>query len=137
MATKRGPKPKKAPISQGKPVETLTIPEHLTGRVREEYARVAERLHQAGKLDATDPRLIELYAVNYDLVRAAKDELDRDGLTFSTEKGIYPHPMVGVLNAATIRLRGLIADLEGVKPSGDTKPTQGESRWAGLLSVTG
>ena len=136
MATKRGPKPNLAAKSRPKPVNTLTIPDHLTGRVRDEYARVAERLQQAGKLDATDPRLIELYAVNYDLVRQAKEELDRDGLTFSTDKGVYPHPMVGVLNAATIRLRGLIADLEGVKAT-DAKAPGGESRWGGLLSVTG
>lgn len=137
MATKRGPKPKKAPISRGKPVETLTIPEHLTGRVREEYARKAEELHRAGKLEAADIRLIELYAVQYDLARTAQEELDRDGLTFKTERGLQPHPMLGVLNAATIRFRGLSADLDAVKPSKTAEPTQGESRWAGLLSVTG
>src|SRR4051794_17504064 len=109
MATKSGPKPKKNTSGRTRKAPVLTIPGHLTGRVREEYERVAAKLRAAGRLEATDPRLIELYAVNYDLVRAAKEQLDDDGLTFSNERGIQAHPMVGVLNAATIRLRGLIA----------------------------
>ena len=140
MAT-RGRKAKTAATSRPKAGETppIPIPFHLEGRVRDEYLRVAAMLRESGKLEGTDTRLIELYAINYDLVRTAKEEIDRDGMTFTTERGaITAHPMIGVMNAATIRLRGLIADLTSVKAgAGSGDKSGGDGRWDGLLSITG
>lgn len=146
---RRGPKAKTAansPAARGGAVDWRGVEPsaHLSGAARAEFLRLVELLDGAGTLGRTDPRLVELYAVNYDLLCRARDELDRDGLTQANAKGtLVPHPMIAVLNSATIRLRGLIADL-GLTPatsrhSGEGRHNQeeGDNPWAGLLSVTG
>jgi P27 family predicted phage terminase small subunit len=121
---------------------TTNPPAHLRDVARDEYIRLAKILEGVGALDRTDARLIELYAVNYSLARQASDELERDGPTMTMPKGgIAAHPMIGVLNAATIRLRGLISDLglapNSYKHAGTSGDESGEGEWGGLLSVTG
>lgn len=143
----RGPKARtrlnsRVSVFRGATGATTKPPAHLRGLARDEYVRLAKILDAVGALDRTDARLIELYALNYDLARQAADELDRDGPSVATPKGgIAAHPMVGVLNSATIRLRGLIADL-GLAPVSykhavPTDDEQGEDSWDGLLSVPG
>ena len=98
----------------------------------------------AGVLERTDPRLIELYAVNYELVRKAYEQLSKDGPTIITDKGnTLEHPCIRTINGATIRLKAIINDL-GLCPASSklTNPSGGEAnktedKWAGLLNVVG
>jgi P27 family predicted phage terminase small subunit len=129
---------KKAGTARG----AINPPPHLTDVARSEYRRLAGILKSAGTLDRTDTRLIEMYAVNYALLRRAEEDLDRDGPTHETPRGAFiAHPMIAVMNAATIRLRGIIADL-GLSPASSRHGGTGETEedddsWGDLLSITG
>src|SRR4051812_18376842 len=104
---------KRAGVAKGSAVP----PAHLTGEARAAYQRLAGVLKAAGTLDRTDSTLIEVYAINYALLRKAGDELGRDKLTVTTKRGaVFAHPMIAVMNSTTIRLRGIIGDL-GLSPA--------------------
>src|SRR4051794_39671567 len=113
---KRGVKARTPENSPKKPAGVakgaIEPPAHLTGEAKTAYQRLAGVLRSAGTLDRTDSTLIEVYAVNYALLRKAGDELGKKELTVTTTRGAcIPHPMIAVMNSATIRLRGIIADL--------------------------
>ncbi len=122
---------------------TVEPPAELPGPALAEWHRLVGLLRHAGTLERTDPRLVELYAVNYDLLCAAREKVDAEGVTVRSATGMaHLHPAVSVINQATIRLRGLIADL-GLAPassrhSGLPPAAKGEDRadpWNGLIAV--
>jgi len=87
-------------------------PDHLSERARAEYARLVDLLERRGVLAATDPRLVELYSMNYDLARLAYDKIVAEGATVESDRGnTSEHPSIQTLNAATIRLKAIINDL--------------------------
>jgi P27 family predicted phage terminase small subunit len=145
--TKRGVKPRTPANTPKKPAGTAkgsaVPPAHLKDEARIAYQRLAGVLKAAGTLDRTDSTLIEMYAVNYALLRKAEGELGGDKLTVKTKRGaVFAHPMIAVMNSTTIRLRGIIADL-GLSPAssrygGDGDNTgEDEDEWGDLLSFTG
>ena len=92
-------------------------PEYLLERAQAEYSRLCNELDQGGKLAATDPRVIELAAMNYDLARSAYDQIQADGCSVESDRGnLAEHPAVKTLNAATIRYKGLMVEL-GLTPA--------------------
>ncbi len=81
--SKRGPKIKTPLNSRGGPVSIpfpMEAPAYLSDRARAEYGRLMEVLDLRGLLSATDPRLVELYAMNYDVARLAYDKFLADSV---------------------------------------------------------
>jgi P27 family predicted phage terminase small subunit len=102
-------------------------PEYLSERARAEYVRVADVLDGDGKLASTDPRVIELFAVNYDLIRSAYDQIQADGCAVESDRGnLAEHPAVKTLNAATIRLKAIAVEL-GLTPASKKAAAAGPS----------
>lgn len=117
----RGPKvktPRNAPRQRVEvDLSAYEPPDYLTGLARDEYIRVVRALYDAGSLHKTDRRLIEAYAINYDLIRQAYDTVSKQGTTVESDRGnISEHPSIGTINAATIRLKSIINDF-GFTPS--------------------
>ncbi|MFO0957490.1 MAG: phage terminase small subunit P27 family [Isosphaeraceae bacterium] len=144
---KSGPKARTTSNSAGKKVAGPLWaghrpPAHLSEGALAEFHRVVGALGIVGTLDKTDPRMVELYAINYDLVHRAHRQIDADGLTVETAEGRpILHPLMGVINAATIRLRGLMNDM-GLTPAShnltDPQSEAGPSDpWSGILNVHG
>lgn len=148
---KRGPKPKTVQNSRKPPRPSrltadewigMEAPDHLNAKAAGEYRRLVVVLHERGTLATTDPRLIALYAMTWDLVCRASEELDRDGLTLQTEMGrVMAHPMIIVQNQAVLRLKGIIKSL-GLSPdsarlSSPVSKADGGDQWGGLLDAVG
>lgn len=152
---RRGPKVQTPENSRGGAVpgpvrwRGIKAPDHLGPDAAVEYVRLARLLKAAGTLERTDPRLVELYAISYTLIRQAQADVDRDGLTLQVRRGVslsyHPHPMLAVINSATLRLKAIINDL-GLAPSsskhgGTAAGTGGRSgagpddSWEGILKI--
>jgi|GEM_PF-7023252 len=135
---KRGRKPKLSGKVGASRKPSIKVPDYLEGVAATEYVRVAERLADAGTLDSTDTRLIELYAINYDLILRAREEILRgDSLVFITDKGgMQQHPLLTYVNAATIRLKGIIETLSAIKPTESSNDEKVEkSGWGDLIPM--
>lgn len=141
---KRGPKPRlvgKAPHAA--PRGSWEPPAHLTGEAEEAWNHVVALLAEAGNLGRTDPSLVEGYAINRALLRAAHQAIQDRGLIVTNGMGApAANPACAVVNAATLRLKSIINDL-GLCPasaryaavsSGEAKP---DDPWGDLLSITG
>lgn len=118
---KRGPKPRT--VENSRPIQAVdsswdwVCPDHLTGLAREEYGRIVDLVRQHGNLSKTDPRLIEIYAINYELLRRAYAEVEAQGPTVESDRGnVSEHPSIQTINSCTIRLKAIINDL-GLTPS--------------------
>ena len=71
-----------------------TVPAYLDGAAKVEYLALANILDASGKLSQTDPKLIELYAINYDLlVRAYVESKSQPLLTPSGSRATPLHPV--------------------------------------------
>jgi P27 family predicted phage terminase small subunit len=102
-------------------------PEYLSERARAEYSRLVDDLDGAGKLAGTDPRVIELAAMNYDLGRSAYDQIQADGCTVESDRGnLAEHPAVKTLNAATIRYKAIMVEL-GLTPASRKAAAAGQA----------
>jgi P27 family predicted phage terminase small subunit len=78
-------------------------------------------------LVSTDPRLIELYAMNYDLARSSYDQIQADGCTVESDRGnVVEHPSVKTLNAATIRLKAIAVEI-GATPASRKTAAAGQA----------
>lgn len=126
MAT-RGRKPQRAtdgPI----PASGWATPDYLSDRARSEFERLVGILKTAGDITRTDPRLVELYAVNYDVLVTAQAVIKEQGMTVVSDRNnISPHPLLMTINQATIRLKGIIADL-GLSPAAKAASGGGTSK---------
>jgi P27 family predicted phage terminase small subunit len=118
-------------------------PAGLSDAAAEEWHEMVALLRSVGCLDRTAPKLVELYAVNSAMLAQARARIDAEGVTTRSSTGtVHVHPAVAIVNQATIRLRGLIADL-GLAPAstrhaGLPASAGGEDRadpWNGLIAV--
>ena len=118
--SKPGPKirtPLNSPVGFKAVPFSAEAPDYLSDRAKSEYARLVGVLQLRGILGATDPRLIELYAMNYDLARSAYDQIQADGCTVESDRGnLAEHPAVKTMNAATIRLKAIAVEM-GLTPA--------------------
>jgi P27 family predicted phage terminase small subunit len=135
---KRGPKAKYVGPSKSK----VAAPEGLNAEEAREFKRLVEALRSRGTLERCDVRLIEAASKTFVLLGRAHDELGHEPLTSEAANGTpMPHPMIGVINSLTMRLRGLLGDL-GLTPKtsglGDAPGDAGaEDHWDGVLNVAG
>lgn len=124
-----------------------TLPADVSPEVETEYHRLVRNVRAVGTIDRTDPQMVLAAAKLQALLDKATAELlacDDQGvpkrLTEAASNGTpMPHPMIGVVNMLTQRLRGYWADM-GLTPKtkhGNPQPAEEESRWSGLLGVTG
>ena len=117
-----GPKPKRKPApkrasGRPSPVDGWGCPGHLTGDARVAWGHLVGLLHDAGNLNRTDPTIVLAYAINYDLLRQAQKAIKAKGAIIADRFGVpREHPAVRVVNAATIRLKGIAYDL-GLVPA--------------------
>jgi P27 family predicted phage terminase small subunit len=138
---RRGPKPKRAPVTAGVvPGDRWACPGHLSGDAAAAWDLMVGWLKEAGNLDRTAPHLVETYALNVAMLRAAQIEIAARGLTFETSHGgVMANPACAILNAASMRIKAIVTDL-GMCPAASKqaagradKPTT--SKWDGLLGV--
>jgi P27 family predicted phage terminase small subunit len=147
---KRGPKAKTAANSRRRrPTgsglwEGFAPPESLTPAALAEYHRLVANLRRVGTLDATDPQLVVAAARIKGLMDDAFEAVAVEGLTLEGGHGsLNAHPMLGVINSLTLRLRGLYSDMGLTAPSSKHgKPTEAEGQgdgdgWGDLLAVRG
>lgn len=136
---KRGRKAKATPDAP----DEFPVPVTLNVDEAREFRRLTGACREAGTLAKADVRLIEAAARTLVLLDRAHEELGGSELTLEAANGtMMPHPLLGVINAQTMRARGLLKDL-GLTP-GSAKSggaangkSEGDGRWGDLLSVTG
>ena len=86
-------------------------PGYLDAVSRAEYLGLVAVLEDSGKLSTCDPKLIELYSINYSLLLRAVTDLAGQPLTFSEEgKRPFVNPLIGVVHNSTQKLRQVIGD---------------------------
>lgn len=144
---KRGPKRRPGPDRGPFAEADWKAPEYLSPRARKEFERVYQLLQESGRDELTDPRLVEAYAVNYDMLLLSYSDVLRDGTTVESDRGNKSrHPAVDGVNSITMRLRGIINDLgfsprsvrgaTEVAPSSPTTKDDGSpDGWGGLLKL--
>lgn len=126
----RGPKIRTA-ANSARAVGAVSVragaPQYLSERARAEYSRLSDELDSRGRLALTDPRLIELYAMNYDLAGSAYDQILADGCTVESDRGnVAEHPAIKTLNAATIRIKALACEM-GLGPASAKAASAGQA----------
>lgn len=117
-------------------------PGHLLGDAREAWGHVVGMLSERGNLDKTDPVMVESYAINVQMLRAAQSAvLERGVVTENAAGTAVSNPACAVVNAATMRIKAICYDL-GLVPAtaklsetGDPADTGG--KWGDLLGVVG
>ncbi|SIO60172.1 phage terminase, small subunit, putative, P27 family [Singulisphaera sp. GP187] len=149
---KRGRKAAPSPVVP----DEIEAPATLNAAEVREFQRLVGACREAGTLVKADVRLIEATARTVCLLERAHDELSQVGapdkdaaqpaskLTLFAANGTpMPHPLLGIISAQTMRLRGLLKDL-GLTPGlsaksrgGSNGKPEGDGRWGDLLSVTG
>lgn len=141
----RGPKPKSAALKMlaGRKLPTGSgrvrkgrpdRPVELTGEAAREWDSIANELDAAGTLAVVDRGVLAAYCCAVADVLAARDAINREGrwLTepLQNSKGdllgerVKEHPAVKLLDKATVRVRGLAADL-GLTPA--SRSRQGDT----------
>jgi P27 family predicted phage terminase small subunit len=135
----RGPKPKTA--SNRRPsVASVPTPDHLEGLARVEFRRVVGLLKSHDRLEQSDPRLIEMYATTYALLREAQERLAGEPLVYDGPNYRTPSPYLTIIEKAESRLRGYINDLglspKSAKQAGVAGVSEGEStsKWSDLIA---
>jgi P27 family predicted phage terminase small subunit len=142
---KRGPKRRTAAqtrkaASTRSRLSALTPPAKLTGAQRVAFRRLVGAIRAAGTADRVDVELVVATARTLVLLDQAHKELDGESLTLEAANGTaMPHPLLGVINAQTMRLRALLADL-GLTPAsaklgGAATGDDQADEWSGILSV--
>jgi P27 family predicted phage terminase small subunit len=99
------------------PVERPSCPAWLKGEARAEWNRQAKALESAGILARCDRALLVAYCEAWGEFLQARQELEANGYTFTTDKGyVGPSPWVAIRNRAVERLVKL-ADRFGFSPA--------------------
>src|SRR4051812_44431859 len=74
-------------------------PDYLSEIASNEWLRVVALLRKAGRLNTTDARLVELYAVNYSMLKQAAIQVELDGPCTAGPRGnLVAHPATTVIN---------------------------------------
>lgn len=136
MVAKRGIKSK---AGTGRLALEIEPPPGLTDAELAEFIRLIDAMREIGTADRTDVNLVAATARTQVILDRAYLELNSaEKLTQIAANGTQmPHPMLAVINAQTMRLRGLLADL-GLTPAtnklGHGKQTvKTESKWGDLI----
>lgn len=118
----RGPKPAlKAPESPQQ-APCWTVPPHLSPEASREWERLYGLLDAQGKIPQVDPTLLEIYAINHELMVRASDDVARNGIVLISANGaIRANPSADVVNRASMRLATIIAEL-GLSPRSTKEP---------------
>lgn len=138
---KRGPKPKQPRKSVAKS-KVPAPPVHLSQEAKTAFRLMAGKLNARGVLGMTDPDLIELYAVNYTLLKQAHQEVTKDGPSIMNRwDTIIPHPMLITINQTTVRLKAILSEM-GLTPASARLTSlkadeKSDDPWEGLLNVVG
>lgn len=106
--------PEAFPSKPGQP------PEYLDRVGKAEYQRLSEVLEKGEILGKTDPRLIELYALNYSLLLRATIELQEQPLTMMSKDRMFVNPTIGVIHNTTAKLSAIQNEL-GLTPASNQK----------------
>lgn len=133
MAKKRGPKKTPAAVKKarktyradrdaGPAIETKppSMPSWLGKEAKAEWKRLAPVLVKYGLLTEADRTTFGLYCQAYHDFLTAKRQVDKHGLTTTTEKGnVIQHPAVAVMTKAWARVLSAGAEF-GLSPSART-----------------
>jgi P27 family predicted phage terminase small subunit len=92
-------------------------PDHLDDVGRDAWQRVVARLDEMGILTLADGESIALYASTYEQWDAARRQIEDEGMTYETEKGlIKPHPLLSTLKECRAQMTRLLSHF-GMTPS--------------------
>jgi len=142
----KGPKPKTSRNTKAKPVKAQAeyqVPASLDAVGKQEFKRLMGLLKARGTFEQTDLRMIEEAAAAVSELVLMRAAIAEQGMTIEAANGtLIPHPLLGMVNRSSSRLRGLLNDL-GMSPKhsrhgGQTAGTSSTSDpWDGLLGVVG
>ena len=87
-------------------------PAHLSKQAKTIFGVLVDLLEEKGLLDQCDATLIEVYAVNADMLRLATMEVQMRGTIIKTDRGaIIANPACAIINACSMRLKTAISDM--------------------------
>jgi P27 family predicted phage terminase small subunit len=142
----KGPKPKTCQNSKPNPTNVITeypVPASLDDVGKQEFVRLMGLLQSRGTLEQTDLRVIEEAAAAVSELVVMRASIADQGMTITAANGtLIPHPLLGMVNRTSSRLRGLLNDL-GMSPKHSRHGGQASSSsntsdpWDGLLGVVG
>lgn len=145
----RGPKVKTGPLDGPFTDDDFNPSGTLPERAKAEYERLVTLLRDSGRLPATDPRMIDNYAICWDVIQTAYEQIQKDGMTVKSDRGnVSKHPLLEVLNAAQVRMNTIMRclkltpDSDRSSVTGPTKKGAGETNasgesWDGILKFGG
>jgi P27 family predicted phage terminase small subunit len=98
-------------------------PRNLDAEAKREWKRVSSELLEAGLLTAVDRAALAAYCAAWSRWRAAEKIIQREGMTFTTERGyVQQHPAVGIANTALTTMRQFLVEF-GMTPGSRAKVT--------------
>lgn len=107
-------KPKQTP---GRPMalnKLPTAPKHIQRIAGSEWRRIGQKYVDQGKLTDNNLKALELYCMNYSIVRKQMLTLEKEGEVITSGQGGHrmPHPAVGVMNKAQKEMRDWLKVIE-------------------------
>jgi P27 family predicted phage terminase small subunit len=115
-------------------------PGHLTDEAADAWRHLVGLLRAAGNLARTDPAVVEVYAINVALLREAQAAVTADGIVLQRAGTPVAHPAAAVLNAASMRIKAIAAELGLTPASSKFAADRGEAKqtgWDGLVGLVG
>ena len=116
----RGAKPGVA--QDGSVVEVPRAPRWMNEDAAREWRRVMPELVERRILTNADMGSVENFCVAMAMVRAMQRQMDVEGITIMTPKGLAAHPAVRIQSDAMTRAR-LLSDILGLNPVARSRPT--------------
>jgi P27 family predicted phage terminase small subunit len=126
------PKPRALRVLEGNPAKRplppdikpdvgISMPKHLTGAAKAEWARVVPQLRRLGLVGGLDRAVVSMYCVAWGRWLVAEGQLKRFGEVIKSPTG-YPmqSPYLAIANTAINQMRALGAEL-GLSPASRTR----------------
>ena len=121
MARGRKPKPTKLkilagnpgqrPLNHNEPKPDATMPKcpaWLSAEAKAVWRQVGKELHRIGVLTIVDANVLAAYCVAFATFKVASEQLDRDGLTYVSERGLVKtHPANNIRSDAMRSMWGV------------------------------
>lgn len=115
-------------------------PASFSESARAEWWRLAGVLEAAGTIGRVDRRMIDLFALTWEVAEKAAASVAQHGVTLELPNGaLQANPALNVLNAANMRLRAMLNDM-GLTPASSklaAPEAKSEDQWDEYFGVVG
>lgn len=102
------------------PAKPIEPPSYLDDNGKAEYVRLSLILEACGTLGKTDPRMVEMYSINYSMLIRAAQELQESPLNNNSNGRLYTNPLIGTIHNTTQKLTSIQSEL-GLTPTSINK----------------